>query len=92
MCFLNQPYLIQVSCLADTLTGEEKQNKLEGRLSPDLSEVRLGWATLRSEVPEIDERSNYTQILHKTAALFHISTKEVSLSHATKINNTPKNY
>lgn len=30
VCFLNQPYLIQVSCLADTLTSEEKQNKLEG--------------------------------------------------------------
>lgn len=29
VCFLNQPYLIQVSCLADTLTSEEKQNKLE---------------------------------------------------------------
>ncbi len=68
MCFLNQPYLIQVSCLADTLTGEEKQNKLEGRLSPDLSEVGLGWATLRSEVPEIDERATtpryYIRLLH----------------------------
>lgn len=39
VCFLNQPYLIQVSCLADTLTREEKQTKLDGPLPPDLSEL-----------------------------------------------------
>lgn len=68
MCFLNQPYLIQVSCLADTLTSEEKQNKLEERLPPDLSEVGLGRAKLRSEVPEINKRTTtpryYIRLLH----------------------------